>query len=176
MRRTFFILSAVAMLCAVSTAQPGDAPLTAAERLAMLRANRVLIDDLVDDGLALAAQNRSLDATELAVGSSTRLAVALQRAIADGDADRMSELGDHLDAMIGEAVVPGLREAKSTIPPGSPDYVRYLAVHKKAFERLSPVAEEVPIDGKGWTVDRIRRCRERLAATLSQIGKPPMGE
>jgi len=137
MMRAGYTILAFAMLAAWAGAQsPPRASLSAAEQLRLHRANRVLLADLVDRGIDLGGATHPVDRAEACRKTARTLGVALVQAADSNDADRVAELGGHLETVIRDGLVPSLDDARRNIHPASPDAARLKAVRESAANDL----------------------------------------
>ena len=173
MKRTLLGLVSLLAVCLTISAQGSGTRLTAAERLKLLHLNQNLIEDLIESSLKLSKSSNPLVAAEQHVGVSIRLGLSLDEAIQRNDPDRAAEMAALLDSVVGEALLPQLKEAGRTIPASSPDYARYIECHSKAYDRVAKLADTMPNDGTGWKAERVATSRAQLAKLLQQIGPPP---
>ena len=167
-------MTAILTVCLTLSAQgSSNAKLTAAEHLKLLQLNQTLIEDLIESSLKLSKSSNPLDAAEQHVTVSIRLGRSLDEAIQRNDPDRAAEVAALLDNVVGEALLPQLKAAGSSIPTGSPEYVRYIECHRKAYDRVAKLAETMPADGTGWKAERVTMTRTQLTKSLELIGPPP---
>lgn len=141
--RLLATIAAAALVAAWADAQQAGM-LGAAERLRQLHANRALIDTLVQRNLVLAHANRPLERAEACRLSMIDLARELEAAIRAQDASRVAELGDHLTAIVRDALTPALTDAIDQIPTDSPDRERLVQLHKAAAEEFARIELKVP--------------------------------
>jgi len=123
---------------------PPRAALSAAEQLRLHRANRLLLADLVDRGIDLGQASHPVDRAEACRKTARVLGVALLQAADANDADRVAELGGHLEMVIRDGLVPMLDRAKRDIHPQSPDAVRLKAVQDSAVSDLDGATSALP--------------------------------
>jgi hypothetical protein len=162
MRRATFTLAIFLGLSAWAGAQ-GPAPvLTAAEQLRLLRANRILLTELVDRGVELGAADHPLKRAEACQRTAHALVVALGRAAEGQDADRVAELGDHLEQVMRDGLVPSLDEATGIIPAESPDAVRLKAVRDGAAFDLEAVRAATAETGAVGDSAKVKTVRDKL--------------
>ena len=144
MRRALFTLVAAAALCAWAGAQ-GPAPtLEPADQVKLLKTNRILIGNLVDDGLALANAGNPLERATACRGTARSLANALMVAAGNDDPDRVAELADLMTEVIQEGLVPNLEVAERTVQPGSPQAARLAELKTIAAQDLDDIGTAVP--------------------------------
>ena len=154
----------LASLAAWAGAQ-GPAPTTAAERLRLHRANRTLLTDLVGSGVRLAGADSPVARAEACQQTARAVGIAVRRAAEANDADRVAELGDHLDALVRDGLVPVLDDATRTVPAESPDAARLRAVRAGASADLDATEAALPPgdDATGRALRaRLHELRERL--------------
>ncbi|MDB5311074.1 MAG: hypothetical protein JWO38_5276 [Gemmataceae bacterium] len=161
MSRVTFIPAAFLALSAWAGAQ-GPPPLTAADQLRLLRTNRVLIGDLVDCGVKLGVTDRPVDRAETCRETARVLGIALRGAAEAQDADRVEELGSHLDLLVRDGLVPVLDEAKKNTPADSPDAKRLKAVQENAVGDLEWARAAIPTAGKVGDSPKVRDVCGRL--------------
>jgi hypothetical protein len=137
MIRLAYTTLAFVMLAAWAGAQgPPRAALSASEQLRLHRANRVLLVDLVDRGIDLGVANHPVDRAEACRKTARVLGVALLQAAESNDADRVAELGGHLESVVRDGLVPMIDEARRNIHPASPDSARLKLVRDTAASDL----------------------------------------
>jgi hypothetical protein len=164
MRRTLFTLVAVTALCAWAGAQGPPSQLSAATQVKQFKANRLLIENLVDHGIYLAeADNPLLRADECRKTART-LANHLSRAIAEQEPDRVAELANLFGEVVRDGLMPNLDEAKKMIPPGSPDSERLRDVNESANSNLNEVRKALETPGKVGDSDKVKAALKTLEA------------
>ena len=157
MLRSGVLLVSFLVLSAWAGAQaPGKPDMTAAERLRLHRANRILLADLVDSGVKLGNASHPVARAELCQGAARVLGIALRKAAESQDTDRVAELGEHLTLVVRDGLVPILDEGRQTIPPESPDGVRLKAVRESAVGDLNWARSSLPTAGQVAENDKIR--------------------
>ena len=169
MSRFGFTLVVGVALAAWAGAQGPPPAVTAADRVRMLRADRTLLADLVESGVKLGGADHPVARAESCQETARLLGIALHTAAEGQDADRVGELGDHLDRVVRDGLVPLLDEARRTTPPESPDAKRLGAVRESAAGDLEWALSAVPPAGKLADSARVTdvaakldRLRERL--------------
>lgn len=168
MRRALFTLVAAAALCAWAGAQ-GPATLSPADQVKLLKANRILIGNLVDDGLSLANAGNETQRAEACRGTALSLANALKSAARDEDPDRVAELAGLMTAVIRDGLVPNLEVATRTVQPNSPQAVQLAEVKKNAARDLDDVVAAVPADGKLAAHPKVQVALSELNALKPQV-------
>jgi len=148
----------------------GPAPgLSAADRLRLHRANRTLLADLVSAGVALGGADRPVARAETCQESARVIGIALRKAAEAQDADRVAELGDHLDHMVRDGLVPLLDEVRQTTPAESPDGKRLKAVREGAAGDLDWVRAAIPPAGKVGDSARVKDVSAKLDGLRQQL-------
>ena len=165
-------LLAVAVISMLATAQPANSGLTAAEQLQLLKTNRELLEDLLDQGTRVSEAHTPLDRAAECQRSTDRLAREFRTAIDRGDGDRACEIGDHVEKIVVEGFVPNLETARRDSNPGSPDYERAKAMHRQATQNLDALHGTLPTDGLLTKSKRFQQLREKLAGLPAKLGKP----
>jgi hypothetical protein len=155
-------ITAVLLALAAWAGAQGPAPLPAAERLRLLRANRTLLTDLVTSGVELGAADGPVSRAAACQKTVHHLSIALERAARADDADRVTELGDHLDRMLRDALAPVLDEATQTVPPESQDAKRLKAVRESAVGDLDWARSAISADGKVGGSAQVRTLADKL--------------
>lgn len=139
------------------------------EQAALLKKNRALVQQLVEGAVELSATNDLLARVNICNRLSANLAGELQEAIKAGDAGRVHELAGHLSSILERSLAPIVREARSTIQPGSQEEPRLLLLQNVAvsltdnLERSAQAYSETPI-GKDLpeVMRRIRASRQHV--------------
>ena len=164
--------STLAFFLALSAWAGAQAPqrtaLSADEQIRLHRANRVLLAELVDRGIELGKANHPVDRVEECRKTARVLGVALQQAAEKDDADRVAELGNHLEIVVRDGLVPMLDDAKRTIHPMSPDAVRLKSIRENAAGDLE-WASTVPSTGKLGNNSRVRDIVGKLGGLLEKL-------
>ena len=169
MFRAAFTLSFFLVLSAWAGAQgPQRAALTAADQLRLHRANRVLLADLVDRGIELGKANHPIDRAEECRKTARVLGVALQQAAEKDDADRVAEIGNHLELVIRDGLVPMIDDAKRNIHPMSPDAARLKLLQENAVGDLD-WASTIPTTGKVSENAKVRELTGRLGGLKEKL-------
>jgi hypothetical protein len=146
-------------------------PLSTGEQLDMLRANRALIDGLIDQSVEMAAADTPLKRAAAGQNTAGTLAGAIASAAEAGNPDRVAEFGGHLETVVRDALIPNLTEARRTITPGSPDALRLEKIHDDARTGLDDVRNTLETPGKigdDATVQELRRKLDALREVLSE--------
>jgi hypothetical protein len=143
MRSAFIILGAL-LVAAWADAQQAGASLTAGERGRLLQSNRDLIAKLVKRGVKTAKANDPVGRTSACKEAMDELLSELDGAVAKNDADRVSEIGDYLNVMVEDGLIPTLEEARGQVPEGSPEEERLKKLHEDTAAELDRLNRMVP--------------------------------
>ena len=170
MRRSGVSLFVIAALCAWVSAQ-GPPPLTAEIQVKQFKANRTLIENLVDRNLELSSADDPLRRAEACQRTAGTLANYLQRAAGDGDSERVAEFAGLFSKVIREGLVPNLDAAKKSISdPKSPRAEDLTKVRTNARSDIDGVLKSIPTHGTVGDSDKVKtalRAIEELAAKLA---------
>jgi hypothetical protein len=168
-RRTGFTLAVLLALAAWAGAQ-GPAPALPADvRLRMLKENRLLLNDLVHQGIALSKADNPVSRAEECEKTVRTLGAAVRRAAEAENPDRVAELGDYLDVVVRDGLVPNLDEADQTIDPASPEWRRLKAVRERAVSGLDELQTALPTTGKVGEHDRVKDLRGKLGGLKERV-------
>lgn len=168
MRRSFTTFGVLVLLAAWAGAQ-GRPPISTADQLKMLQADRALINNLLDDGLGLAKSNTSVDKADGCRRMSRTLVDALGRAVGEQDPDRVAELSTHLESVVRDALAPSLDEARGLIPDDSPEAAKLKLVRQKSSDDLNAAIASIPDAGKVGTSARVKDAREKLSLLRDRL-------
>ena len=138
--------------------------LSTGEQLDMLRANRALIDGLIDQSVEMAAADTPLKRAAAGQKTVGTLAWAVTREAETGNPDRVAEFGGHLEAVVRDALVPNLDAAKQTIPPESPDAPRLKKIRDDARSDLDGVRNALGTPGKVGDDAKVQDLRRKFDA------------
>ncbi|HEY2911400.1 MAG TPA: hypothetical protein VGI99_14210 [Gemmataceae bacterium] len=145
MRRAATTTAILLALAAWAGAQGPRAALSAADRVQMHRANKTLLTDLVNNGIALGTTDNAVGRVEACQATARAIGVALCRAAEADDGDRVVELGSHLELVVRDGLTPMLDETKLHISKESPEYVRLKKAQENAAANLD---ESIATAGK----------------------------
>jgi hypothetical protein len=122
MARWFYLLTVFVALAAWAGAQNPAPPaqLSAEDRLRLLRANSTLIENLVNDGVAMSNVGDPVDRAERCRSAARSLVNAIQDAARAEDAERVAELATLFRTVVAEGLIPTLKDAKQNVAPKSP--------------------------------------------------------
>src|SRR5687768_9009321 len=95
--------TAVFLALAAWAGGQGPSPgLSTDDHLRLLRAKHKLLGALVEHGVQLADADTALQRADAAHAAVQRLSQELKTAVGAGDADRVAEMGEHLDSLLGK--------------------------------------------------------------------------
>lgn len=147
-------------------------PLTTAEQTHLLQAHRLVLGQLIDNGLDLARANSSLERVEGSRRLTRTLVQALGRAMDDPEPSYAVEYGNHLKRVVKEALTPTLQEAEETIPSESPEWARLKAIRQGSIEALSAAIAALSEPGRPARQPQMQRLREELANLRDDLSRP----
>ena len=164
MVRWAYLLTAFVALAAWAGAQgPAPAaPLSAEDKLRLLKANSALIDSLVSDGVAMSGSDTPVKRVEHCRSASRSLVNAILEAARGEDAERVAELTGLLRTVVSEGLVPTLEEAKRGVTPKSPADVKLREVRANAAKDMSDVKAAIPATGKVGDSPRVKDALKQL--------------
>lgn len=139
MARWVYLLTVFAGLAAWAGAQNPAPALSAEDKLRLLKANGALIDELVRDGVALAAADTPEKRAEECRRSSLALANAIQDAAAANDADRVAELTGLFRDVVRDGLAPTITHGLAVVNPQSPAAKKLREVRTYATDDLTKV-------------------------------------
>ncbi|MBN9120586.1 MAG: hypothetical protein J0I06_15775 [Planctomycetes bacterium] len=139
MARWVYLLTAFTVLAAWAGAQNPAPPLSAEDKLRLLRANGTLLDNLVRDGVALSAADTPDRRAEECRRSALNLANAIGAAAAAEDAERVAELTGLFRDIVRDGLVPTINDGLATVPPQSPAARKLREVQGHAADDVTKV-------------------------------------
>src|SRR5262249_35033697 len=113
------LLTTFATLAAWAGAQGTAPPLSPADRVKNFKTNRTLVENLVNDGVALADAEDALARAAACRKTTAVLRESGSAAAKDQNPDGVAELADLMTVGVRDGLVPNLDEADRTIPPHS---------------------------------------------------------
>src|SRR5688500_7209105 len=120
MARWVYLLTTFAVLAAWAGAQNTAPPLSAEDKLRLLKANGTLLDNLVRDGVALSAADTPEDRAARCRSASLALANEIQKAATAEDAERVAELIVLFRDLVKDGLVPTITDGLNVVNPVSP--------------------------------------------------------
>lgn len=169
MLRIASTLLVFATLSAWAGAQGPAAGITAADRLKMLRTNRMLIETLVNDNIDMARFDTPLRRADVCYRTARSLREAVQTAAEEQNADRVAELFGHLDSVIRDALEPNLAAATRTIPAGSPDESELKKLRATALKDFDDLRGSIPATGKVGGDARVKDAMGKLESLRDKL-------
>jgi hypothetical protein len=169
MARWAYTIAALAALAAWAGAQGPrpPAPLDAADRLRLLKANSTLIDNLVDHGVELSRADAVEARAEQCRRAAKALASAIQDAAARHEAERVAELSGLFREVVRDALLPTLEHGRQTVPAESPAGRQLQAVRDGSARDLSELRAALPATGKVGDSARVKDA----VRELDQLGE-----
>lgn len=168
--RTLFALFAFA---ALSGWVSGQGPRrTYFEEAELLKLNRPLLEGMLDDAMLVADAGTQLERAAACRLAADRLSDELARAARFEDANRVSEIGDHLTALLTDGFLPAFTAARDHVRAGSPEFDRLKDVHRDSAAHLTAAVNALPTSGKFADGPRVKALREKLANLAEQVGTP----
>jgi hypothetical protein len=163
MARAALTLTVFLVLAAWSGAQGPSPALPVDVQLRLHRENRVLLNDLVRQGIALSEKDDAVGRAEECEKTVRALGAALRRAAEAQNADRAAELGDHLEAVLRDGLIPNVEEAIRTVDPMSPElFARLKEVRGRAAGGLDELRDALPTTGKVGENGKVKDLRGKL--------------
>jgi hypothetical protein len=170
--RVALLLVVFAALAAWAGAQGPPPPLSAADRAKLFKTNRVLLANLVNDGIDLAKAGNLVERAEGARKTARTLANYMQLAAEkDQDADRVAELAGLMADVVRDGLVPNLEEGRRTFPPESKNGKELAVVQKQLTEDLTFATTEAVPAGPVAASEKVKAALARLAELKSKLGK-----
>ena len=168
MRRAAATTLAFVTLAGLAGGQ-GPAVMPVGDQLRLLRADRAVLDQLVDHGLRLADTGTPVGRADQCQKAARTLAVATRRAAADAEADRVTEFGGHLERVVREAVLPALADAAAVIPAESPDAAKLRDTQTRAALDLTEVRDALPSGTAVGDAPGVPALRTALQVLLDRL-------
>jgi hypothetical protein len=169
MRRCLLTLFCFAALAAWADAQ-GPAPtLTAEQRARLFKSNRMLLENMVNHGIAMAEADNPLQRADECRKTASTLARSLGRAAEDQDPERVVELAGLFGEVIRDGLVPNLDAAQANIAPGDPREAQLQKLRERTAEEIDGL--KLPADGKAGANQKARDALAALQALKSKLVK-----
>lgn len=165
MARWAYLLIAFTVLAAWAGAQnptPAPSPLSAEDKLRLLKANSTLIENLVNDGVAISSADTAVTRVEQCRKASRSLVNAVQQAATAEDAERVAVLTELFRDFVREGLLPTLDDAKRDVPPESPDGKRLRDLRLKAAGDLNDLKKAASSPGKLSDNQRVKEAVKQL--------------
>jgi hypothetical protein len=167
MARWLYLLGTFAALAAWAGAQNSAPPLGAEDKLRLLKSNGALIDNLVNDGVAISNADAPVRRVESCRGASLSLVNAIRHAADADDAERVAELTGLFRDFVREGLAPTLKEAQRDVPPESPDGKRLRELGDIAARDLTDLRAAI---GKSEKLNQNPRVKD-AAKGLDELGE-----
>ncbi|QJW96342.1 hypothetical protein [Frigoriglobus tundricola] len=167
MARWAFLLTAFVALAAWAGAQGPvpPAPLSAEDKLRLLRANHALIENLVRDGVEMSKAGRPVDRAAHCRLASRSLVNAIREAARTEDAERVAELTGLYRTVVRDGLLPTLADAKRGVTPNSPADVALRKVRSDSVEDVKDLKTALPAVGNNQRVkDALKQLDELVEA------------
>ncbi len=162
MRRLVFTTFVLTLLSVWASGQSAPGGPLAGEQLKLFEGNRGLLEELVDRTVELANADTPVAKVRACHESTKALGRALRDAADRDDADRVTELSDHLTAVINHGLVPTIDDARKTVPVGT-------QAEKELFELTSVATQDaerfelaIPALGKVGGSSKVQDARAKL--------------
>jgi hypothetical protein len=173
MARWVYLLAAFVALAAWAGAQGPvpPAPLSAEDKLRLLKTNGTLIDELVRDGVEMSKPGTQVQRVERCRQTSLPLVNAIRDAAKVEDAERVAELTNLFGAFVRDGLAPTLADAKRNVPPQSPDAVKLHELQGSAVKDLNELRESATSTGKLANSPRVKDALKQLDELNEQLKK-----
>jgi hypothetical protein len=169
--RVMLLLVTFAALAAWAGAQGGPPPLSPEDRAKLFKADRALLDQLVDHSIHLSKADNSLKQAQAAQASARTLANYLERAAKDEqDPDRVAEMTALLTELTRDGLAPNLKVARRDNPKGSPGYEAVKKLGETALKDLDDVKSAIPA-GKVADDAKVKAALAALAALRPELAE-----
>lgn len=169
MARWFYLLLAFAALSAWAGAQNPAPPLSAEDKLRLLRANSTLLEHLVRGGVALASPDTPEKKAEDCRGAALALANAIHDAAAADDAERVAELTPLFRDLVRDGLVPTINDGLKVVTPESPAAKKLRAVRGYAVEDVAKVKARLSAGSKLTDNARVRESLKELDQLANEL-------
>ena len=116
LNRWLCLLGTFAVLAAWAGAQNPAPPLSAEDKLRLLKSNSTLIDNLVNGGVELSRADTPVKRVEQCRNASRSLVNAIRHAADANDAERVAELTGLFREFVREGLAPTIEDAKRVRP------------------------------------------------------------
>ena len=171
MVRVLLLLVSFAALAAWAGAQGPPPPLSPADRAKLFKADRALLDQLIDHGIGLSNFDNHLERAQECRKTAKTLANYLERAAKDEqDPDRVAEMTGLLTELVRDGLAPNLAVARQTFTPTSPQGKLVAELGETAVKDLDDVKAAIPA-GKVGDDEKVKAALAALAALRPQLEK-----
>lgn len=163
---TLLTFAAVAAWASAQGPAPGR---TAAQQLALFRANRPLLESLIDYAVKVSAAPDPVGRVDQCREAVAAVGRAVREAAEAEDTDRVAELGEHLSGLLADGLEPALRSAGDGVPPGSPSAEELAKVRAGTERELTQVLNALRFDGPLGRSAAVREVRAKLQAAADKL-------
>ncbi len=172
MARLALLLTTFASLAAWAGAQGPPPSLSAADRVNLFKANRTLLENLVNDGITLADADDPLKRAEGSRATSLTLSNYLKRAATeDQNPQRVVELAELMHDVLRDGLAPNLEEAARIFPPDSPQAAQLADLRRKSTADLDTFAQALPTAGKVAENEVVKKALAQLFDLRGRLAK-----
>jgi hypothetical protein len=173
MRRAALILVALTALAGLALAQgPGPAP-SAEERLRRLQRDRGLIEELVEGGLRIAAEDDAVKRAEACGGLADTFAQEVRLAAAAKDGARAADLGRDLQGLL-KGLALNLKQAHARLPADSPRAPDLERVGQRVLRAIAPAMEDLGRDADTQP-EAVQEALQALTIARGELQKASRG-
>jgi hypothetical protein len=166
MCRAMLSLFSFAALSAWVGAQ-SPATLPADVQVKQFKTNRILIENIVDNGIELSSADNPLQRAEACRRTALTLANNVRRAADNEDADRVAEFTILFSKVVREGVIFNLDVAKKSITPESQDAHRLKTVSDQARNDLNGIRNAIIERGNLSESEKVKNALKMI----DEIGK-----
>jgi hypothetical protein len=149
-----------------AAAARGPGPLAADDLVKLFRANRVLLGSLVERGVELGQTDDPAARAEACQKAAHALAVSLEDA---DDPARAAEIGDHLETVVRDGLLPNLEDGFRLYPQGSPPARKLADYRQAATGDLVALGAKLDERPKVSTDAKVKDLRARLDALKDKL-------
>jgi hypothetical protein len=170
--RRWLLLPILAATLASITAGQEASPLSAPPgRAGQFESNYGLIHVLVENSLRLAGEEDALKRADYCDGLVERFAAEIQKASAQNDEARVTELGQHLHDLISQGVAANLRAVRKQLPQGSALEKGLHSVRANTERSLKPVEDQLRQTAGSDTQNAGQRVLKLIHDARSELNK-----
>ncbi|MCI0703495.1 MAG: hypothetical protein L0241_20640 [Planctomycetia bacterium] len=126
---------------------PPPAPLTADDRIRLLKANGQLIDNLVNQSIELSRAGDSENRAIACRKTAQLLAAAAEVAATKQEAERVAVLTRLFHKVVRDGLIPTLGDWKRGVPPESPSALRLAALRNEVPNDVINLKSAIPTSG-----------------------------
>lgn len=171
MTRFILSLSIVVLLVAWADAQQTGG-LLAADRVRLLEANRTLVEKMISHTVEISDENDALKRATTCHKAMKVLAIELNAAIRGQDANRISELGDHLADLASNGLAPCFIAGKEYAPDSDPAR-EMKKLHETTVKEITQLESSVTRTGPLGQSRQVRQTLEKWRAVVKSLNEQP---